>query len=311
MKTFDDCKNDTTCLNVDSNQQCVLTGDATPAPTLRLWDMTHGYCAECFVGHENNISCVAVDWRNQVAISGAHDSSLRIWDLNTDKCKKTMSCIQVCSRWREALVPLCLAISWDLRIALSGMDNGSILLWNLDDGIIIARGFWRRLTPNLGNDHNPPRRANCVSVDWDSMQVLAGYEDTTLRFWDIGESVNKSEEVQLQTSSIWHGSTGPISQVFVDWQEHRALSAALDGTITTWTWSPETRDTGERRQSVRVVDTPCQFVIAVDWALGIFATGDDVSLKMWELESCSCLSSVSSGINNVRCLTFICPGSSR
>ena len=67
----------------------VDTGSAIPIPTvtrLRLLEVATGQCLQTFVGHELDVSSVAVAPDGRWALSGSGDNTVRLWELATGRC---------------------------------------------------------------------------------------------------------------------------------------------------------------------------------------------------------------------------------
>ena len=80
-----------------------------------------GQChVRTFEGHTGGISCVQFDGGR--IVSGSHDKMIKVWDLNTMRCRHTLKGHS--SRVRA------LAISGNLLF--SGSNDKSIKVWNLD-----------------------------------------------------------------------------------------------------------------------------------------------------------------------------------
>jgi striatin 1/3/4 len=53
---------------------------------IRFYDSKSGQLISEMVGHKDAVSCLALDPSGLYFMSGGHDSSLRVWDVQTKHC---------------------------------------------------------------------------------------------------------------------------------------------------------------------------------------------------------------------------------
>jgi len=93
--------------------------------TMTLWDLTRGSCLR-EIRAESKIRCLTMDWPSRRALAGSSDRSLRLYDLSTGKCVRTLL--------GHTSPVTCLDAAWVDMKALSGSDDGTVRLWDLETG---------------------------------------------------------------------------------------------------------------------------------------------------------------------------------
>jgi WD40 repeat protein len=102
-----------------------------------LADATDRYPARCphfvrgFVGHSGPVSCVAFSPDGRWALSGSHDRTLRLWDIETG------SEVDRYAGHTDAVEPV--AFSPDGRFAISGGRDRTVRLWRLPPPAVATR----------------------------------------------------------------------------------------------------------------------------------------------------------------------------
>jgi WD40 repeat protein len=118
-----------------------------------------------FIGHERQVSAVAVTPDGQRALSGSGDMTLRLWDLASGVQRRLF---EVHTSWFTAV-----AATPDGQHAISGLYDGTLILWDLDSGAELCRfeGHQRWVT--------------AVAVAPDGRRALSASDDATVRLWDL------------------------------------------------------------------------------------------------------------------------------
>lgn len=52
--------------------------------TIRLWEVSTGYCKRTYSGHENWVRRIAISKDGQTIISGSDDQSVIVWNINKE-----------------------------------------------------------------------------------------------------------------------------------------------------------------------------------------------------------------------------------
>jgi len=52
--------------------------------TIRLWDISTGYCKKTFTGHEGWVRRLSIAKDGQTFVSGSDDQSIIVWNINKE-----------------------------------------------------------------------------------------------------------------------------------------------------------------------------------------------------------------------------------
>jgi WD40 repeat protein len=142
----------------DSNEKVGVEG---PAPTNVL---TTSGALRRFKGHTRYVWSVAYSADGRHALSGAADSTVRLWDIGTGK---ELHCFE-----RHTGGVTGVAISSDGRFGLSSGGDGYVILWNLETGKEVRRC----------DKHTAP--LYCVAISPDDKVAVAGTRGAIIS-WDV------------------------------------------------------------------------------------------------------------------------------
>jgi len=111
-----------------STVRCLKMCDANTAitgsrdTTLRIWDITRGYCKHVLLGHQASVRCIEV--HGDLIASGSYDTTARIWSISEGKCLRTLY-----GHFSQIY-----AIAFDgKRIATGSLDT-SVRIWDPKNG---------------------------------------------------------------------------------------------------------------------------------------------------------------------------------
>lgn len=152
-----------------------------------------------------SIKCCSVFANNQHAISGSGDSTLRVWNLATQKTVLTLEG-QFGDVW-------CSAVYGNDKYAVSGSSGKKIHVWDLVAGQTI------RILE--GHEH----WVVCCKIFANDQHLLTGSWDATLRVWDLATG---------RTVHTLRGHTNAVTCCTVFADEQRALSGSRDHTLKVW-----------------------------------------------------------------------------
>jgi len=157
-----------------------------------------GYDVEAFAcslyageleGHTDEVTSIALTTNGAYALSGAADTTLRLWDIETGQCVRVF--VGHTARISS------LAISADDRFALSASDDLTLRLWELETG--------RCLTVLQG----PGQKAVCVALSGDCRWALAGCGKDGLHLWKM------DWEYKYPELEDWHEGARPYIDTFL------------------------------------------------------------------------------------------------
>eukprot|EP00405_Crypthecodinium_cohnii_P026553 CAMPEP_0206499926 /NCGR_PEP_ID=MMETSP0324_2-20121206/52061_1 /ASSEMBLY_ACC=CAM_ASM_000836 /TAXON_ID=2866 /ORGANISM="Crypthecodinium cohnii, Strain Seligo" /LENGTH=594 /DNA_ID=CAMNT_0053986759 /DNA_START=57 /DNA_END=1842 /DNA_ORIENTATION=- len=143
-------------------------------------------------------------------VSGSHDGTLGLWDLETEER------IGYFPGHGDAI--LSLTVDWKSRRALSGSHDCRLKLWDLDHSACVG---------TILSKNHP---AFCLAADWLGLRALSGSWDGELRLWDL-------HNFQL-ASRTRKGRQGNVLSVLLDnsVQECSALCGTSKGYVEIWSF---------------------------------------------------------------------------
>jgi WD40 repeat protein len=285
-----------------------LPGHSRDPLLLELWrragrlgrcrDLEDAWFGRIFTGHGDSVTSISVSRNGRRAISGSGDGSLRLWDLTTGQCLKTLAG-QPGSSWIT-----CVALSLDGRWALSGGHEKHVRLWELETGQCVKtfeepvyvrslgigpdgrwavsgsyKGTLQLLELKTGRClcrfEGSSRQVPSVAFGPDGSWLLSGSMDHTLRLWDLSQGVclrtfqGHTDNVVLAVAVSPHGCWG--------------LSGSKDNTLRLWDLSQGVclRTLQGHTDSVKSV------AISPDgcWAL---SGSNDTTIRLWNLLTGRC-----------------------
>nr|POF22187.1 putative e3 ubiquitin ligase complex scf subunit sconb [Quercus suber] len=213
-------------------------------PTKRLWKdiykdrfkvgtaWKYGRCStKVFKGHTNGV--MAVQFDDNVLISGSYDTTIKVWDINTGEELRTLKGHTSGIR----------CLQFDETKLMTGSLDNTLRLWNWRTGQCLR-------TFNAHTD-------GILSLHFSGRYVASGSMDKTIRVWD-------SESKQ---TFLLRGHTDWVNSVKVD-AESRTLFSASDD-LSVRLWDLDTRECirifeGHVGQVQQVVPMPAEFELDDD-----------------------------------------------
>jgi WD40 repeat protein len=140
-------------------------------------------------GHKGSVWSVAISPDGKYALSGSSDRTLKLWDLETGKCIRTME--------GHTSIVSSVAISPDNRYALSGSGEGTAKLWEIETG--------RCIRTMEGHTES----VFSVAISSDGRYALSGSGDKTLKLWRLIWDLEFPEPVD------WDEGVRPYLEIFL------------------------------------------------------------------------------------------------
>lgn len=208
----------------------------------------------CFAGHADAVTCLAVVPGGRQVLSGSHDRSLRLWDVDSGTQLQTFQghtegirCVAVASRGKQAL---------------SGGVDRSLRLWDLASG--------RCLRTFLG--HTDAIR--CAAFAPDDRQAISASNDRQICFWDLASG---RPLLALQ------GHSGDINSLQLSPDGRLLLSCSWDKTVRFWE-----AKSGKELRTIGGTYSSLQWAVVLDLAFSpdgcSFAGGcSDHVLRLWDV----------------------------
>jgi WD40 repeat protein len=249
----------------------------------KLWDVKTGHCIKTIKGHTNSVMTIALSPDGYHLASGYEDQNIRLWNLSTEQCVETLRGHS--NRiWSVTFNPQ--SINEDNNIdeitLASGSADRTIKLWNVQTG-----HCFKTL---LGHSNSVWQ----VNFSPDGQHLVSCSFDQTVKLWDV------STGTCLKT---FEGHTGAVASVIYSPDHQHLISCGFDQTIRIWHVV-----TGECIQilkghtgivSTLVCQTPSSVntenlpqEISSQAAFPIFSGSFDETIKRWNLETRSCLSTL-------------------
>ncbi|NXA41762.1 FBW10 protein, partial [Eudromia elegans] len=92
--------------------------------SIRCWDIYSGVCMKIFNGHSGTITCL--DLFKDKFVSGAKDGMVKVWDLESRKCLRTLK--HSATIW---------VVKMNGMHVVSGCDKGLVKVWYVESGTLI------------------------------------------------------------------------------------------------------------------------------------------------------------------------------
>ena len=152
-----------------------------------------------------SINCVSLSHDGMKMITSSDDSLLRIWNIETGLCEKTLE-------GHNDLVNS-LNFTPDGKLVVSGSRDNTLRVWDLQTGECLKILY--------GHSNG----VSSVSVTPDGKLVVSGSYDNTLRVWDLqtGECLK-----------ILYGHSNGVSSVSVTPDGKLVVSGSYDNTLRVW-----------------------------------------------------------------------------
>jgi WD40 repeat protein/serine/threonine protein kinase len=289
-------------------------------------------------GHEHGIMSVDVTGDGRIAASGGIDGTLRLWDLDTGRCMRTITGPGRISPHLRAVDVVQLSED-GTRVMASGRD-GSAHAWSVDTGESLYSLDGERLTAvdtsqplmhMIGPFSRGPRSTRFSA---DGRQALIGGTDRSFRLWDLEHGIC------LRTMA---GHKGPVQSVWIGSDGQLAATAGADASVRLWDlvtgrclrvllghthWAMAVALSGDGRfaisaggyedRTIRVWDVATGDSVAVldehlGNAKGVRFTPDgryavsgaeDSTLRIWDIASGRCLRTVEAHPGGVECVAL-------
>lgn len=155
---------DVRCIAVSNDGKRVISGSTDK--TIKVWkvapDIYSGECERTLEGHAGRVNAVCIFPDEKYIVSGSScDKTIKIWNINTGECKKTMNC------YVQSI-----ALSSDGKRIYAGSIDGTIKIWGAESGICLntLKGY-----------------KNIVLAVWvssDGKRLFSGSTDGFVRMWN-------------------------------------------------------------------------------------------------------------------------------
>uniref|UniRef100_A0A6B2L1P0 Uncharacterized protein n=1 Tax=Arcella intermedia TaxID=1963864 RepID=A0A6B2L1P0_9EUKA len=189
------------------NDECVMA--SSNDNSVRVFSVQLGRVKHCLLGHLGKVSAAQFTIDNDKAVTGSHDRTLRIWDLQRRYTLKTIFCYSSCN-------DLCL--SRESNMIISGHIDQQVRFWDVRSGDAIK---------DLSNIHTG--QITGVTLSADGRYLVTSSRDNTIKQIDLRtyEVVQTYTHEGYRNGLNWTRSCMSPDGRFV-------ASGSMDGTIYVW-----------------------------------------------------------------------------
>eukprot|EP00762_Andalucia_godoyi_P005782 ANDGO_06989.mRNA.1 Protein tipD len=154
--------------------------------TCRVWTLGVNRLRHALTGHTAKIHGARFNADARFIITGSHDRTLKLWDVGTGYCIRTIPCGSSCN-------DVCFGPTGD-DIVVSGHLDGSVRVFDARDARVVGE---------LKGLHS--QQVTSVAVARDGMRVLTNGRDSVLRLVDIRMQSQQSELMAFRHADFKSG----------------------------------------------------------------------------------------------------------
>ncbi|WP_445629098.1 WD40 repeat domain-containing protein [Nostoc sp. DSM 114167] len=153
---------------------------------LKVWNLETGEEILALTGHTKFIMAVAVTPNGKYIISSSGDCTIKVWEINTGQLVFTLT--------GHTSSVNAVAVTFDSQLVISGSSDTTIKIWDLNTGNEFCTlgnseeqkiSFLKMLRSKNNKDFDFIDAVYSVVVTPDAKRVIAGYDYSTIRVWNI------------------------------------------------------------------------------------------------------------------------------
>ncbi len=274
------------------DQQYLISGCADHL--IRVWNVATGECVNAFVGHTAAIRSIDLSPDGQYIVSGGDDNTVKIWEIQSGQCVQTFE-------GHKQLV-FSVAFSPNGKMVASAGADQTVRLWNLAGGQCLAC-FREHKSIVFG-----------VAFSHDGHTLVSGSMDRMVKLWDVAKR-RCSRTFSGHKNVIWSvavvpqlmkGTHQPGSSAHIADPASQLPSSSLvatgsfDGKIRLWNIL-----NGQCITTMPHLSEVLALAISPDGTTLISGNSShQSSIKVWDLQSQSCLKTIPAHTNMAKTLCF-------
>ncbi|KWU42230.1 WD40 repeat-like protein, partial [Rhodotorula sp. JG-1b] len=166
--------------------------------TVRVWDVSTGYCIHTLTGHTSTVRCLRVLDSRPLAISGSRDGTVRVWDIDKGEAVHVLNGHAASVRAIDVCGSRAVSASYDMTCRLWDVDSGECLH--------VFRGHTSKI----------------YSVAFDGERVVTGSLDSTVRVWSAHDG---------NLIALLQGHSTLVGQLQLDPYTDTLLTGGSDGRV--------------------------------------------------------------------------------
>lgn len=223
-------------------------------------------------GHTGSVDCVAVTDDGRLAVSGSDDETVRVWDVSSGACIRTLT---MGSLGRVSTVAV--SASGDVALVVS---SGTLTVWDLRTG---------ERAHTLADAGSPTVASAAITRDGRTAISGSDTADGAVLVWDVGSGTCHRKLL---------GHRGEVTSVVLSADGRTATTSSNDGRAKEWDLSAGTctRTLPRHDRELTAMTTSADGRIAV-------TTGGD-SVRVWDLVTGAALRTLTGHHGQVRSLTM-------
>jgi WD40 repeat protein/GTPase SAR1 family protein len=277
---------DAVCSVAFSTDNCLLA-TSSDDQTIKLWDLNTNLCLMTLQGHTQKVSSIAFSPNSHILASGCHDQTIKLWDVGSGKCLQTL---------QELNLVHTIAFSLDGKVLASGSDDHTVKLWDINTGYCIKtlRGHSNRVWS--------------IALSPDGQKLVSSSDDQTVKLWDISTG-HCLKTLQGYVNVIWSVVFNSEGNILA------SSSSSIDKVVRLWNIisneCPKTllghtnRVTSVAFSPVRLSQDALDNQNLSGGISDILASGsDDSTVKIWDIVTGQCLSTLQGHSNRVTSISF-------
>ncbi|MDX4061090.1 caspase family protein [Aliarcobacter skirrowii] len=156
-------------------------------------------------GHNKDVNSIAISSDNKYIVSGSHDATVKLWEINSGKLLKTFT--------GHNLGVLSVAISSDNKYIVSGSLDNRIKLWEINSGKLLKTFTGHKSI------------VKSVAISSDSKYIVSGGDDNRIKLWEI----NSGKLLKTFT-----GHNRSVYSVVISSDNKYIVSGSQDATVKLW-----------------------------------------------------------------------------